>query len=89
MTENFHILIDIDEGCGLVLALLHIFLTLDLQVEPPSQPHTEGKEQWQSHTMTLKPRLLTFHWPKQVTWTRLMPLGWGHTLFPQKRQMWQ
>ena len=44
-TANFHDLTDRDEGYGLALALLYVFLILDPEVivEPPSQPRAEGK----------------------------------------------
>ena len=44
-TANFHNLTDRDEGYGLALALLYVFLILEPEVivEPPSQPRAEGK----------------------------------------------
>ena len=44
-TANFYNLTDRDEGYGLALALLYVFLILEPEVivEPPSQPRAEGK----------------------------------------------
>lgn len=50
--------------------------------------HNNGRERWRVwHNLIFYPEsgwtflLLTFHWPKQVMWPRLIYRGWGSSVF--------
>ena len=78
MLSNNHILFDICMVC---------FVALSYQRQLHGH-HNNGRERWRVwHNLIFYPEsgwtflLLTFHWPKQVMWPRLIYRGWGSSIF--------